>query len=112
VRQREAGTALLLAPGGVQIFYGDESGRRLGPAGSDATQGTRSGMNWADLETASATAEKEILEHWKRLGAFRKRHPAVGAGAHQRLASPDGTYAFSRTVAGGDAVVVVVTRPR
>ncbi len=105
VRQREAGTALLLAPGAVQIFYGDESGRRLGPAGSDATQGTRSDMNWSTTEAA-------ILDHWKKLGAFRKRHAAVGAGAHQQLTSPAGTYAFSRTLAGGDAVVVVVTRPR
>ena len=31
-KQRQAGTALLLAPGGVQVFYGDESGRRLGPS--------------------------------------------------------------------------------
>lgn len=105
VRQREAGTALLLAPGGVQVFYGDESGRRLGPAGSDATQGTRSDMNWATTETA-------ILDHWRKVGTFRKRHAAVGAGAHQKLTSPAGTYAYSRTIPGGDAVVVVVTRPQ
>lgn len=105
VRQREAGTALLLAPGGVQVFYGDESGRHLGPAGSDATQGTRSDMNWS-------TTDATILDHWRRLGDFRRRHAAVGAGAHQKLASPGGTYAFSRTLESGDAVVVVVTRPQ
>lgn len=107
-RQREAGTALLLAPGGVQVFYGDESGRTLGPAGSDATQGTRSDMNWS-------TTDASILDHWRKVSAFRKRHAAVGAGAHQRLASPDGTYAFARALGAGgatDAVVVVVTRPR
>jgi alpha-amylase len=104
--QRQAGTALLLAPGGVQIFYGDESGRRLGPAPvGDATPGVRSDMNWTSTDAT-------ILAHWQKLGNFRKRHAAVGAGAHQQLASPTGTYAFSRKLdqAGvQDAVVVVVT---
>jgi alpha-amylase len=103
--QRQAGTALLMAPGGVQVFYGDESGRRLGPAGSDATQGTRSDMNWTSTDAS-------ILSHWQKLGNFRKRHAAVGAGSHQQLASPTGTYAFSRKLdeAGSqDSVVVVVT---
>jgi alpha-amylase len=103
--QRQAGTALLMAPGGVQVFYGDESGRRLGPAGSDATQGTRSDMNWTSTDAS-------ILSHWQKLGNFRKRHAAVGAGSHQQLASPTGTYAFSRKLdqAGAqDSVVVVVT---
>jgi alpha-amylase len=105
-RQREAGTALLLAPGGVQIYYGDESGRPFGPTGSDGTAGTRSDMNWSTTDAA-------ILAHWQKLGTFRKRHNAVGAGLHRRLASPGGSYAFSRTLgsgAGADAVVVVVTR--
>lgn len=104
-RQRDAGTALLLAPGAVQIFYGDESGRRLGPSASEAAQGTRSDMNWSTLDAG-------ILAHWQKLGTFRRRHAAVGAGTHQRLASPDGTYAFSRTLTGAgtaDAVVVVLT---
>ncbi|MDU6110523.1 MAG: alpha-amylase, partial [Klebsiella pneumoniae] len=47
---REGGTTaaelLLLAPGAVQIFYGDESSRPFGPTGSDPLQGTRSEMNW------------------------------------------------------------------
>lgn len=106
-KQRQAATALLLAPGGAQIFYGDESGRRLGPSASDAAQGTRSDMNWSTTETS-------ILQHFQTLGAFRKRHVAVGAGSHQRLASPDGTYAFARKLDGGgvqDAVAIVLTAP-
>lgn len=106
-RQRQAGTALLLAPGAAQIFYGDESGRRLGPAASDAVQGTRSDMNWGSIDAA-------ILDHWKKLGDFRRRHAAVGAGAHQRIASQAGTYAFGRKLSGGavqDEVVVVITSP-
>jgi alpha-amylase len=107
-KQRQAGTALLLAPGGVQVFYGDESGRRLGPSGSDATQGTRSDMNWS-------TSDASILAHFQKLGTFRKRHAAVGAGTHQRLASPVGTYAFARKLDRGgvqDAVVVILTTPQ
>ena len=103
--QRQAGSALLLAPGGVQIFYGDESGRRLGPASTDSVQGTRSDMNWDTTDAA-------ILAHWQKLGLFRKDHPAVGAGVHGKLASPPGTYAFSRTLSKGgvdDKVVVVLT---
>jgi alpha-amylase len=103
--QKQAGTALLLAPGGVQIFYGDESGRRLGPSGSDPTQGTRSDMNWDALDP-------DILAHWQKVGSFRKRHAAVGGGAHQKLQAPSNVYAFSRTLNSGnvaDAVVVAVT---
>ena len=98
--QRQAGSALLLAPGGAQIFYGDESGRKLGPGLSDPVQGTRSDMNWS-------TSDATILEHWQKLGTFRKNHAAVGGGAHAMLKSPAGTYAFSRKLAG-DAVVVVL----
>jgi alpha-amylase len=106
-KQREGGTALLLAPGGVQVFYGDESGRRLGPSASDPLQGTRSDMNWGTLDAG-------LLAHWRKLGTFRKRHAAVGAGTHERLASPERTYAFARRLADGtvdDAVVVILTPP-
>ena len=103
-KQRQAGTALLLAPGGVQVFYGDESGRRLGPAGNDPTQGTRSDMNWDSTDSS-------ILAHFRKLATFRRSHSAVGAGTHARITSPAGTYAFTRTLGTGaaqDAVVVVI----
>lgn len=104
IKQRQSGTALLLAPGGVQIFYGDESGRKGGPSLSEITQATRSDMNWNSMDST-------ILTHFQKLGLFRKRHPAVGGGAHQRLTSPAGTYAFSRR-GGGDAVVIAITPER
>jgi alpha-amylase len=104
LKQRQAGTALLLTPGGVQIFYGDESGRRAGPGGGDTTQPTRSFMNWTSIDAT-------IHDHWQKLATFRKRHAAVGAGVHQKLASPPGTYAFSRT-RGADKVVVILTPTR
>jgi alpha-amylase len=64
-------------------------------------------MNWDAFDAA-------LLAHWQKLGTFRKRHAAVGAGTHERLASPARTYAFARRLAGGgvdDAVVVVLTPP-
>jgi alpha-amylase len=94
-----AGAALLLAPGGVQIFYGDESARAAGPApASDLQQATRSDMNWNSIDTA-------LLAHWRKLGNFRARHVALARGAHQMLA--DTPYVFSRIdAASGDRVVV------
>jgi len=89
-----AGTRLLLAPGGAQVYYGDELARPLRIEGAEGDANLRSFMNWADLERGGRTTE--ILRHWRRLGQFRRAHPAVGAGEHRRLqASP---YIFSRTL--------------
>ena len=87
-----AGTRLLLAPGGAQIYYGDELARPLVIPGAEGDANLRSMMNWADLERGDRTAD--ILRHWRRLGRFRRAHPAVGAGAHRPLqAAP---YVFGR----------------
>jgi alpha-amylase len=94
----DAGSALLLAPGGVQIFYGDETARPAGPATSgDPQQATRSDMNWSNADTA-------VFAHWQKLGQFRVRHVALARGVHKKLS--DAPYAFSR-VYGGDKVVAV-----
>lgn len=92
---------LLLAPGAVQIFYGDETQRPFGPTGSDPLQGTRSPMNWADAQKAQSAT----LAHWRKLAQFRARHPAIGAGQHQGLKVEQG-YGFSRQH-GEDRVIVV-----
>ncbi|CAI2492192.1 alpha-amylase [Serratia plymuthica] len=99
--QQRAADLLLLAPGAVQIYYGDESGRQLGPTGSDPLQGTRSDMNWREQQGAKAP----LLAHWQRLGQFRARHPAIGAGVQQSQQTA-GYYAFSRRL-GDDKVMVV-----
>ncbi|MBJ3814309.1 alpha-amylase [Shimwellia pseudoproteus] len=91
---------LLLAPGAVQIFYGDETNRPLGPGGSDPLQGTRSDMNWQDVVGKSAIA----LAQWQKISAFRHRHPAIGAGQQTALPQPAG-YGFTRKY-HGDTVVV------
>ncbi len=99
-----AGTRLLLAPGGAQIYYGDELARPLRVAGAEGDANLRSLMNWEDLERGGAT--REVLEHWRKLGRFRRAHPAVGAGVHRtHRVEP---YVFSRTLDSGDRVLVAM----
>jgi alpha-amylase len=97
----EGGTALLLAPGGVQIFYGDETARPLGSEPrSDKQQATRSDMNWDKVDA-------KVLAHWRKLGTFRARHRALATGEHRQLA--EAPYTFSRVeAASGDRVVVAL----
>jgi alpha-amylase len=96
---KDAGTALLLAPGGVQIFYGDETGRPYGPVPkTDPAQGTRSDMNWSSIN-------QDVLKHWQKLTQFRNHHVALAKGEHAKLA--DAPYTFSR-VHPEDRVVVAI----
>ena len=40
------------------------------------------------------TETQNILAYWQKLGKFRAKHPAIGAGSHQQIqANP---YVFSR----------------
>jgi alpha-amylase len=97
----EGGTALLLAPGGVQIFYGDETARPLGLVPrTDQQQATRSDMNWVNPDA-------KVLAHWRKLGTFRARHRALANGEHKLLG--EAPYTFSRMEPiGGDRVVVAM----
>ena len=88
----ESGTKLLLSPGVSQVYYGDETGRSLVVEGTEGDATLRSFMNWDEL--AANKDKQRILEHWQKLGQFRKNHPSVGAGVHKQIeASP---YVFSR----------------
>jgi alpha-amylase len=101
----ESATKLLLAPGTAQVYYGDESARSLVIEGTQGDATLRSFMNWDDIKNDPST--QKTLTHWQKLGLFRKNHPAVGAGVHQKIsASP---YVFSRSYTQGkynDQVVV------
>lgn len=97
----KAAELLLLAPGAVQIFYGDESSRPFGPTGSDPLQGTRSDMNWQDVSGKSAAN----VAHWQKISQFRARHPAIGAGKQTTLSLKQG-YGFVREH-GDDKVLVI-----
>jgi alpha-amylase len=93
-----AGTSLLLLPGAVQIFYGDETARPIGETGGEAEQGTRSFMNWNSIN-------QSVLSHWQKLGRFRRDHLSVGAGTHTKIA--DAPYTFRREL-NSDKVIVVI----
>lgn len=93
------GSALLLLPGGVQIFYGDETNRQYVSC-SIHDHESRSFMNWSSMD-------KGVLEHWQKVGTFRNNHVAVGAGSHTNLSATSGT-AFSRTYNKNNVNDVVV----
>jgi alpha-amylase len=102
-----AGTRLLLAPGGAQVYYGDELARPLRVPGAEGDANLRSVMDWASAKPGSAGAD--VLRHWRKLGRFRREHPAVGAGVHRTLREEP--YIFSRTLEVGgrtDRVLVAM----
>ncbi|WP_243251143.1 alpha-amylase family glycosyl hydrolase [Clostridium sp. D43t1_170807_H7] len=109
----DGGTSLLLAPGAVQIFYGDETARPLGwtdffTKGEYKDQMYRTSMNWSDLTNSNSQASK-TLAHWQKLGQFRNNHLAVGAGENIDIA--DSPYTFGRIYnkdGDSDRVVCVV----
>src|SRR4051812_29550843 len=92
-----AGTRLLLAPGGAQIYYGDELARPLKVRGAEGDANLRSFMNWGGVKSRA-----EVLQHWRKLGRFRRAHPAVGAGVHRTLQVKP--FIFSRMLESGGRV--------
>ena len=98
----QAATKLMLAPGAVQIYYGDELSRSLVIPGTKGDATLRSPIDWRTLSSENGT---RILQHWQKLGRFRQAHSAVGAGAHQPLQTKP--FVFAR-VLGDDRVVVAL----
>lgn len=108
--RKYAGSFLLMLPGGVQIYYGDETSRPLdSSAKANADPGAghqlRTFMNWDSIDQG-------VLSHWQKLGQFRNNHLAVGAGQHKVItAYSDSTgYTFARTY-NDDKVVVTLFAP-
>lgn len=95
-------TMLLLTPGTSQVYYGDESARKLVVEGANGDANLRSFMNWDDINKNPDT--KKILKHWQKLGQFRAKHPAVGAGKHQIISEENGLI-FSR-IYKNDMVII------
>lgn len=87
----QLGTMLCLLTGGVQIYYGDESGRPVVDGMGDADMKTRGDMAFLPL------SDKNIV-HWGKLGRFRRYNPAVGAGegdgTKRRYTQEDGTQNY------------------
>ncbi|MYM68691.1 alpha-amylase [Pseudoduganella sp. FT55W] len=111
----ESATKLLLAPGAAQIYYGDETARKLDIAEAEGDAKLRSFMNWNELEQNVERDGYKIADvraHWAKLGLFRKAHVAVGAGVHQQLSAKP--YVFKRTYEKDglrDKVVVALDLP-
>ena len=105
------GTAFLLLPGGIQIFYGDETSRALVsgvPVGGDG-HAVRSDMNFGQ--------NADLLAHWQKVGKFRTNHIAVGAGDHRVISAYNAStgYTFARTYEDdnvSDAVVCCIGAPK
>ena len=98
---------MLLSPGTAQVYYGDEVSRSLVIEETVGDATLRSVMNWNDMN-----AKQEILNHWYKLGQFRRNHPAVGAGKHELISKSP--FVFSRSYSKGDyhdAVVVALDLP-
>lgn len=128
-RQRpfESATKLMLTPGSVQIYYGDEIARLLNIAEAQGDAKLRSMMDWSVLQKDRPLAlqtkqlpytykdsptYRDLLTHWQKLGQFRAAHVSVGMGVHQQLsASP---YIFKRSYQKDgvrDQVVVALDLP-
>lgn len=102
-----AAEALLLAPGGAQLYYGDEIARSLVVPGTRGDATLRSVFDWQQAERPAGQA---MLAHWRKLGRFRARHPAIGAGRHRELGASPYTFARVLDEAGiADRVVVAMT---
>jgi alpha-amylase len=96
---KKAGTYLLLAPGGAQIYYGDELARPLTYEGAEGDAHLRTYMNWDDLNGS------DVYAHWSKLGKFRQAHVAVGTGIHRKIT--DDPYTFSR-IYESDKVIIAM----
>jgi len=93
VKPFETANRLLLAPGASQVYYGDELARPLIIEETNGDATLRSFMNWEDMAANPET--KAVLEHWQKLGRFRRDHIAVGAGVHKMLS--ESPYTFMRS---------------
>ncbi|MGM9816593.1 MAG: alpha-amylase family glycosyl hydrolase [Lepagella sp.] len=76
----DCATTFLLSPGVAQIFYGDETGRKLSDArlNVDSDQAFRSDMDWNDVDTT-------LLAHYRTLGKIRRAHPVIGTGRQKTI---------------------------
>lgn len=76
----DCATTFLLSPGVAQIFYGDETGRKLSDAkyNVDSDQAFRSDMDWNDIDTT-------LLQHYRKLGKIRNANSVIGTGRQKTI---------------------------
>lgn len=109
-----------LLPGSIQLYYGDETNRQNDMGGGiDLEQGIRSDMNFPqDVEKAASWASKvgslsteyasdPILATWQKVGQFRLRNIAVGAGLQTKLSDNSYCRQYKDSTQGIDNSVVI-----
>ena len=105
----ETATMLLLTPGASQVYYGDEIARELVVDSAVGDANLRSPMDWNNIVINKE--KQNLLKHWQKLGQFRARHLAVGAGKHNELSNDENGLVFSR-VKDDDKIIVGVDLPK
>jgi alpha-amylase len=92
----DAITKLLLTQGMAQIYYGDETGRKLTDSLATGDATLRTFMNWEELEANQPL--QNHLAHSQTVGKFRAQHPSIGAGRHNSIqaSSESSPYVFTR----------------
>lgn len=116
----KAAVMFTLMPGAIQMFYGDETSRENDKGGGiDLEQGMRSDMNFpADIINAdkwsanvgrlsSEYSSNKVLSVWQKVGQFRLRNPAVGAGAQYSLGENSFCRIYQDKAKGIDNRVVI-----
>lgn len=99
------GTKLLLTPGIAQIYYGDETARKLESDEATGDALLRTFMNWDEL--SQNPENQKVLAHWQKLGKFRRAHLSVGAGKHSVIQELPLVFSRSYSHQGVDDQVVV-----
>jgi hypothetical protein len=84
--------------------HGDEVAPPLQVPGANGDANLRFVMDWSVTAAQEADANS-VLEHWRKLGRFRRADPVVGAGAHHEMQADP--YVFSRVEVGGPDRVVI-----
>jgi cyclomaltodextrinase / maltogenic alpha-amylase / neopullulanase len=98
----ELAQAFLMSIDGVpMVYYGDE----IGMTGAGDPDNRRD-MRFDDKVTAE---EKGVLENFQKLGALRRKHPALRYGSRRALVTDQDLYAFVRAHLE-DRIVVIFNR--
>ena len=115
-KQKLAGSLLAMCPGGIQVYYGDEAGRKNSTfnLSGDKDQKNRSQMPWPETDELYSSEysngiyykfDNEIYSHWAKMLKFRADHIAVATGSHKQMAKKP--YAFARQK-DDDKVIVIL----
>ena len=115
-KQKLARSLLAMCPGGIQVYYGDEAGRKNSTAifNGDKDQKNRSQMPWPETDELYSSEysngiyykfDDDIYSHWAKMLKFRANHIAVAAGSHKQMSEKPYTFARAR---GEDKVIVIL----